>query len=1146
MSIFDKLSKEEIRIIESSVGVEMCGFLKKKRQDGLVSMFSSTQDRFFRFFCYGRFLTYYSEEPSMTEPPKNVIFIDEIKGVDNNVEGKRGNFIIKLKNGKDINLKHDDPAVADRWVDCILKVMKVYMGKSMLDFEVDRKWKDEVDIRVTYMIMEELEKENMSKIRQHFKFGKQLEAKGLASYIQQLPEKLRKSRFIFSMSKHTTTRPQEHEKGDQDFGDQMVNRISNVASIGKNMFNAGLGFILPNNLFFDNVFCVLSTCKSYLEDSHTDSDILKPSDIPHWMEMETMYIFKYDDENDKTEYIDKIVCKDILVIEPVKTDANIKSRYCYRIELQDKVHIFCHNFALEVNDWRRALRASKKHQEETIRTEAGQIKKNVDGLVWSFRMKRVGDIQAYIKNEFEKSVEAGNLKTEDVDHQIKIMKQSQDNMFDILDSLQATRPFYQELFKLVMESLHMKWTDHVRKYYNENFKKVGVLSLLHFADLILQQKNKNEKYGMVDSWYQNYFTDILSTYFLRTFKNIVPLAMEVLQKMTKEFEKEKDTICVSYGPVDLFKFLNEILDNSMICLSPSVLKGVLNLISKIIQVFQKEFRIVVLEAAEMEMEIFCALTNSNIKFISACRTLVERTTHIGHLKEEEVMLALNYNNLMKNFAQISNAAFGRIEELVMGTITMAYPEVKDIKKFDLEEFLTNLLMGINPVFKMLQSSYSKKMWKSVAECLVRNYVVMLFLMSPQYKPTETKLFVEKIGKEKQLFSDIFSGNITNKDNDELVQTINYFQRALTDPIEDTIVHIVKISTRLKGSFNDNCIKAIMRLRTDISTAQKEKLISLLEKEKTKLMKMSKRDLALEFYKNVTRELKVRQFIRNLRKKVSQKKEMIRRAKENEEKDRYLNIDKNERLEIEEQAIGMKGMMMVCRKQITPNDVISTLAFKLTEGKKNYDNFYFQIQDEYFKMTENRTSQDVLNRIYFNKVDNIGVISSNRCLYFSFAGELWILMSENEETLRRWTKSLMFMKELCMKKNAPMTFEKYVLQNQNKTQDFLKDEINYDYNPMEYKQKKEIGDFIKGLDLGCLIVAQEDLALEQLDSKLNRSIEMLSDSEDEEGDRSKQGLNQNDGKTSSNSNSSSTSNLKDKKVDNKDDIWDDAKRWMGFL
>ena len=144
-------------------------------------------------------------------------------------------------------------------------------------------------------------------------------------------------------------------------------------------------------------------------------------------------------------------------------------------------------------------------------------------------------------------------------------------------------------------------------------------------------------FGMHDARYDKSVHDLLSTFFARTFKNMIPLVLEVLEKMKTEYARENGTICVSFGPVDLFKFMNEVYDLSMACFDPVVQKGTLNLIQKMLTIFQFEFKKVMAEAEDMDMEIFCALTNSNIKFIAAARSLTDKVKKFDILKEEEIM-----------------------------------------------------------------------------------------------------------------------------------------------------------------------------------------------------------------------------------------------------------------------------------------------------------------------------------------------------------------------------------------------------------------------------------------------------------------------------------------------------------------------------
>lgn len=89
--------------------------------------------------------------------------------------------------------------------------------------------------------------------------------------------------------------------------------------------------------------------------------------------------------------------------------------------------------------------------------------------------------------------------------------------------------------------------------------------------------------------------------------------------------------------------MNEILDRSMICPCAEVLLNVLTLVNKILTCFQKEFKQVVDEAEDMDMHIFCSLTNSNIKFLAAMKTFINRVVKLGILTEVEVMQVLSYN-----------------------------------------------------------------------------------------------------------------------------------------------------------------------------------------------------------------------------------------------------------------------------------------------------------------------------------------------------------------------------------------------------------------------------------------------------------------------------------------------------------------------
>jgi hypothetical protein len=127
---------------------------------------------------------------------------------------------------------------------------------------------------------------------------------------------------------------------------------------------------------------------------------------------------------------------------------------------------------------------------------------------------------------------------------------------------------------------HDLWTGVIAKYYNMRFRDFGGDVILQFAELVAKQNKYINKYGMEDKRYDKAIHDILATFFNRIFQTMMPLVLEVLEKMKTEFVKENETICVSHAPVDLFRFMNEVYDRSMACLDPAVQKGSLGLIFK--------------------------------------------------------------------------------------------------------------------------------------------------------------------------------------------------------------------------------------------------------------------------------------------------------------------------------------------------------------------------------------------------------------------------------------------------------------------------------------------------------------------------------------------------------------------------------------
>lgn len=98
-----------------------------------------------------------------------------------------------------------------------------------------------------------------------------------------------------------------------------------------------------------------------------------------------------------------------------------------------------------------------------------------------------------------------------------------------------------------------------------------------------------DNYNMTDPRFKESYNEITSTYCIRTFKTMMPMVLEVVDRMkTDQYIEEKTGQLLSNGPVDLFKFMNIICEGYIIAPSEIVIRSILGLCFKLISNFQNE------------------------------------------------------------------------------------------------------------------------------------------------------------------------------------------------------------------------------------------------------------------------------------------------------------------------------------------------------------------------------------------------------------------------------------------------------------------------------------------------------------------------------------------------------------------------------
>lgn len=149
-----------------------------------------------------------------------------------------------------------------------------------------------------------------------------------------------------------------------------------------------LGGIMGKGLFsWKNYFAIIVSSKAFSPNNEVvDDQFIRESDMPHWMDLDTLYLFSFDNPKDDSEFKFKYSGSQFLVIEPIKAE-NIKGNYSFVLETKDKYAFYGVKFCKELNRWLAALRKAKQTIEEIARTKNQSLAKNVDPLVTLYKKK---------------------------------------------------------------------------------------------------------------------------------------------------------------------------------------------------------------------------------------------------------------------------------------------------------------------------------------------------------------------------------------------------------------------------------------------------------------------------------------------------------------------------------------------------------------------------------------------------------------------------------------------------------------------------------------------------------------------------------------------------------------------------------------
>lgn len=210
-------------------------------------------------------------------------------------------------------------------------------------------------------------------MRKELAFDSVIEDKGIKSYLDMMDPKFLRNRVMMSFAEKASSKVQKNNEKAQ--------LKIEIAGGWQRIFV----ILVASKSYVRIIFS--SRIRAYSKDPDDIDDlILGENEVPHWMELDALYFFKYEKKGDKSEFLKKITGKQMLMIE-LANDSSLKGRFNVQIDVKEKMYYFGFNWAHLAQKWLNALRRAKKSVEELARIKHDKIYINVDPLVEKFRLK---------------------------------------------------------------------------------------------------------------------------------------------------------------------------------------------------------------------------------------------------------------------------------------------------------------------------------------------------------------------------------------------------------------------------------------------------------------------------------------------------------------------------------------------------------------------------------------------------------------------------------------------------------------------------------------------------------------------------------------------------------------------------------------
>ncbi|KAL4426634.1 hypothetical protein ABPG74_018712 [Tetrahymena malaccensis] len=582
-----------------------------------------------------------------------------------------------------------------------------------------------------------------------------------------------------------------------------------------------------------------------LSTEYFDEEILQETDLPPWMELDTLYQFKIESKENIGKPKKGLKMSQCIEVFDKDMSKSKEKGFTFSINMGDRLYHLMAETAVERISWVSKLKTSIKTIKELNKGNL-KIKKNIDGILKeydkhtsfierrkSLREKIDADILKFKSAALGKEL-TEDEKIQDVDVFLNFLQMLATEMLDVMNACLAKQPKREDLIKEYTDYLHEYICNLLREFWEEKFSTFDGVSLLKLSTWISKYQEDLKKF-INDDRIEHGLNTLIKIHTNRSIEaaeGIIDGILEYERKNNLQEEldraiKDKE-ILTSTTYVDLFKIINEGLDFSYaICSCPELVKQFGLYGSQLIQYYLEGVQNMIDEMDFSINQLIC-ICNNTLNFNDSSNKYYNRLISIKGIKEEDIEKTYNKSLIAKSFINLSNNAYNKVENYILDELPTYFSKKQflDIKLGDtLQQFVESRIKSI----KIFHDRFQRKAWKQILDQLILYYFQCMILSCPKAKKEQIDEFVEKLEDDQKLLEEEFSAFLTDS---SLKASIKPFQEMIDFITEDSEIKIQKNCRNLRvcfgPAFTFKTVKTILELRKDLDKETRNDMIQFCQ------------------------------------------------------------------------------------------------------------------------------------------------------------------------------------------------------------------------------------------------------------------------------------------------------------------------------